>query len=405
MSCGVVALIVHQLPAFCYNPTMTIAILGRQPKLGLAELESLLGSANVKPFGASAALLDTTPDPTRLGGSMRLAERLAQLPVANWAQIEPHIAGHVTTYLQQHAANGKITIGISVFGAKVTGRQLFATGLVLKKSLRSEGHSVRIVPSNSAELNSAQVLRNQLTREPNIELLVVTDGHTTWLARTTWIQDIDAYAARDQARPRRDAFVGMLPPKLAQIMLNMAQVLPTQRVLDPFCGTGVVLQEAGLMGCRLYGTDLDQKMIDYTAENLAWLARQHTIATPTLEAGDATNHRWQQPVDCVVAEAYLGQPLSGLPKPQKVAEIQRDCNTITTKFLRNLHPQLKKGARLCIAVPAWRIGPAFVHLELLDHLSDLGYNRVRFQYAPWPELIYHREGQIVARELLILTVI
>jgi hypothetical protein len=36
------------------------------------------------------------------------------------------------------------------------------------------------------------------------------------------VQDIDAYAERDFERPMRDAFVGMLPPKLAQIMLNLA---------------------------------------------------------------------------------------------------------------------------------------------------------------------------------------
>jgi tRNA G10 N-methylase Trm11 len=176
-------------------------------------------------------------------------------------------------------------------------------------------------------------------------------------------------------------------------------------VLDPFCGTGVVLQEAALLGCEVYGTDLQERMVRYTRDNIAWLQdyKQKPIEK-FFEVADATNHTWRPPLEKVVCETYLGQPLSGLPKPEKLQEIIRDCNTITSKFLRNLHNQLPTGARCTIAVPAWRVGNQFKHLELLDHLEDLGYNRVSFQHSGDTDMIYHREDQIVARELLVLIV-
>lgn len=383
---------------------MHIAILGRQSKLGLAELESLVGAAHIQPIGREAAFFEGDIDPNRLGGVMRIAAPLAEFPSTQW----PHIARSIETELPKLLADmpeGKIKLGISAIGLNVGQKQLFATGLSLKKAARANGYSVRIIPNSSAELNSAQVLHNQLTGELGIELLAIKNGTKTQLARTTWVQDIDAYAARDQARPNRDAFVGMLPPKLAQTMLNFAQVKPGERVLDPFCGTGVVLQEAALLGCSIYGTDLSERMVRYTRDNIAWLKDQHNLSVDMyFETADATNHTWRQPLEHVVCETYLGQPLSGLPKPEKLAEIMQDCNTITTKFLRNLHSQVKTGAQLCIAVPAWRVGNQFKHLNLLDHLEDLGYNRLRFQLATWDELMYHREEQIVARELLVLTV-
>jgi hypothetical protein len=124
------------------------------------------------------------------------------------------------------------------------------------------------------------------------------------------------------------------------------------------------------------------------------------------EVADATDAKWRPPLDHIVCETYLGQPLSGLPKPEKLQEIMTDCNTIIGKFLRNLRPQLKSGQRLCIAVPAWRVGGQFKHLPLLDRLEEMGYNRTRFRHANGPQdLIYHREDQIVARELLILSVL
>jgi SAM-dependent methyltransferase len=381
---------------------MQLAILGRQAKLGLAELESLVGAENVQAIGHGAALVKSTVDGSRLGSVVRLAKPLTELPTTNWNRIADHLAEQLPRHLG-YLPEGKIKLGISVFDMPVGERQLFATGLTLKKVARAAGRSLRVIPNTAPELNSAQVIHNQLIGELGMELLLVRNGSSTWLAQTTWIQDIEAYAARDHGRPHRDAFVGMLPPKLAQTMLNVAQTTPDDRILDPFCGTGVVLQEAALLGCSVYGTDVQERMVRYTRDNIAWLQDVASLHIDKFfEVADATNHTWQKPLGRVVCETYLGQPLSGLPKPEKLAEIMHDCNTIVGKFLKNLHPQLTAGTRIAIAVPAWRVGNQFKHLELLDHLENLGYNRVRFQLASDADLIYHREDQIVARQLLVL---
>lgn len=383
---------------------MQLAILGRQNKVGLAELESLLGAEAITPIGDYAALLQKSVDGTRLGGAMRLATPIKELPSARWQSIADFLSGNLPTLLANLPPDGKVKLGISVFGVNIGQRELFATGLNLKKSARKDGRSLRIIPNTGPELNSAQVLNNKLTSDLGIELLVVKNGNSTWIARTTWIQDVDDYAKRDFGRPKRDAFVGMLPPKLAQIMLNMAGAQPGNIILDPFCGTGVVLQEAALMGTHSIGTDISQKMVDYSRQNMDWLEKTYDLSPDltTIALGDATDYLWPQPIDHIVCETYLGQPLSGLPKPEKLTEIMQTCDTILTKFLRNAAKQLNSGTRCTIAVPAWRVGNQFKHLGLLDHLEDLGYNRVRFKHASWQDLIYHRENQIVARELLVL---
>ncbi len=381
---------------------MILAILGRQPKIGLAELESLTSSATIKPIGDFAALVDGELDGQRLGGVTRLAAPLQELPTTDWHKLSRHILQLLPKIIADFP-DGKIKLGLSVFGLNVGERQLFACGLDLKKACRSNGRSVRVVPNSTPELNSAQVIHNQLTTDLGFELLLIKNGGKTWLARTTWVQDIDAYAERDFGRPKRDAFVGMLPPKLAQTMLNLAGAQPGEVILDPFCGTGVVLQEAALLGCKTYGSDISEKMIEYSKENLAWLTENYSTQQPLLEVADATNHIWKTPIGRVVCETYLGQPLSGLPKPEKIREIAQNCDIIITKFLKNIYCQLQSGKRLCIAVPAWQKENSFYHLKLLDHLEDLGYNRVRFQYVSDADLIYYRKDQIVARQLLVIT--
>ncbi len=80
----------------------------------------------------------------------------------------------------------------------------------------------------------------------------------------------------------------------------------------------------------------------------------------------------------------------------------QDVDTIHKKFLQNVARQTKPGFRLCIAVPAWKTKNGFQHLKTLDSLEELGYTRVSFAHARPKDLVYHREDQIVARELVVL---
>jgi len=406
----------------------TIAILGRQPALGIAELESLYGVDLVEPYGSSACFINMESSVIafeRLGGTMRLGKVLSELPNTNWNDIE----NFLLEVGPKHAdtIDGKLSFGISVFGLPIPARKIAKTALLLKKAIKQAGNSVRMVPHNDVSLGSAQVLYNKLTAKNGWELLVVSDGKTAYLAQTTRIQDIDAYSARDQARPHRDAKVGMLPPKLAQIIINLAvgklQVESKKLkvegsgqertlVLDAFCGTGVVLQEAMLMDYDVYGTDLEPRMVQYSIDNLAWLDTKypHKGDYRRIEIGDATKHKWNfsalsnlqpSPLNLRVAgETYLGQPLSSLPTGEHLSKIIYEVNLLHHKFLENIGKQIKPGTRLCLAVPTWRGRHEFLHLPTLDHLTDIGYTRTRFKHVADEDLIYHREGQVVGRELL-----
>jgi SAM-dependent methyltransferase len=386
----------------------SLLILGRQPALGLAELESLYGSNKLRPLPPNAVLVDIDPieiNFSRLGGMVKFAKVLTHLPTTNWREIQKFLEKAVPA----HAADlpeGKLKLGLSTYGLTVSPKQLMATGLELKKLIRASGRPVRLIPNTETALSSAQVLHNDLTRKLGWELLFVRDGSQTILAQSVAVQDIERYAARDQKRPMRDAQVGMLPPKLAQIIINLAvdsQSTEPQTILDPFCGTGVVLQEAALMGYGVYGTDLEPRMVEYSEKNLAWLKQAFNIDFEArLSVADATSATWEPPYSAIAAETYLGRPLSSQPDPATLQKIMSDGDTIHTKFLRNVARQTKPGFRLSLAMPAWKFGQGFKHLKLLDSLEKLGYTRIRFEHARDEDLVYHRPDQQVARELVVL---
>jgi tRNA G10 N-methylase Trm11 len=428
---------------------MTICVLGRQPEIGIAELESLYGSANVQPAGERCALVDADVDFSRLGGSVKLAELLTSTSDISRKGVFKAVAKLIPGVVASLPRDGKIKLGLSVYGFSVTPYELGGEALRLKKAIRSMGRSVRVVPNEAPALSSAQTYHNKLADELGIELILVNAGDKAYIGRVTAVQDIDSYRIRDRERPKRDAFVGMLPPKLAQTIINLAvgnarqrnenatsfsedsafsaergdtksQMEPSESeekdggnlanranmvILDPFCGTGVILQEALLMGYSVYGTDLSKKMVDYSGVNLEWLRKTRSVTTDDmvrLENADATDHIWRQPLSAIATETYLGLPLGGQsPSKEKFAEIVHDTNAVVRGFFENITPQLAEGTRLCVAVPVWFLGNDTTHLPVIDELASMGLTRQTFSHVP-ESLMYHREDQITGRELLIL---
>ena len=156
------------------------------------------------------------------------------------------------------------------------------------------------------------------------------------------------------------------------------------------------------MGNSAYGTDLEPRMIEMTRKNLEWLDKKDSL-NYKLEPGDATNYKWTGSINFIATETYLGQAFSAPPSEVKLKDVQHVTKSIITGFLKNISPQLDKNTCLALAIPAWkRPNGSFSHLKILDELDRLGYNLEKYSNLEQSDLLYHREDQIVAREILVL---
>jgi tRNA (guanine10-N2)-dimethyltransferase len=97
---------------------------------------------------------------------------------------------------------------------------------------------------------------------------------------------------------------GSMDPLLARALANVAGARPGATVLDPMCGTGGILVEAGLVGSRVLGIDAQAKMVRGSRQNLArfldgdWhVARGDARSLPVADGA----------VDAVVFDAPYGR--------------------------------------------------------------------------------------------------
>jgi len=71
---------------------------------------------------------------------------------------------------------------------------------------------------------------------------------------------------KSHLRPRPSPI--SLHPKLARAMINLTGAKEGETIIDPFCGSGGILIESGLMGFRTIGYDINKKMIWKSMVNL-----------------------------------------------------------------------------------------------------------------------------------------
>ncbi|MFW9925166.1 MAG: methyltransferase domain-containing protein [Candidatus Thorarchaeota archaeon] len=97
----------------------------------------------------------------------------------------------------------------------------------------------------------------------------------------------------------------MMNSLLARVMCNIAGVKSDSTVLDPFCGAGGILCEAGLLGARVIGIDLSWKLLRGAKMNLLGLNVRNFV----LIQGDS-RFLPVSDFDCIVTDPPYGRTSS-----------------------------------------------------------------------------------------------
>ena len=207
-----------------------IFILGQSSDLAKEELFNLLnlqidGQITV---GDNFLITNGNIEPTQfinqLGGTIKIAQHLKTINELNFSVQEWVDMIKIET-------DKKIKFGFSVYnGRKKDFKKIQTLALSVKKQIKEKGHSIRLVSSREPELSSVIVTKNKLL---NIELLFIRHQGQWIIGLTQAVQDFKNYAQRDAYRPRKDNRSGMLPPKVAQMMINLAGSDRNKIILDP----------------------------------------------------------------------------------------------------------------------------------------------------------------------------
>ncbi len=131
---------------------------------------------------------------------------------------------------------------------------------------------------------------------------------------------------------------GSMSPKLALCMVNLAHVKENDVVLDPFCGTGGILIEAGNLNTTLIASDLEKCMYEGTKLNLA----HEGFENFKVYWEDVRKLEIEEKVDAVAMDPPYGisTTLGG-----------EDTKKLYTEALIAIEKYLKDDGHICMASP------------------------------------------------------
>lgn len=329
--------------------------------------------------------------------------------------------------------NGKRLVGVSALPCPTTptaevsssnfGRrnaelteQVRRLAMELKRAIGMKGTRVVFPPASRSDFSTAQLLHNDLPRK-GTALVFLVGPNCVDLVTIDSIQDIAAYARRDRGRPAADPGRGMLPPKVAQMVLNLALLPPGGTVYDPFCGVGTIPMEAALMGLTVIASDVSPTQVARTRANLEWLRVHAPNRMPLAPGARLFVHDMTKgvvplglgSVDGIVTEGWLGPPRTTAILPLDAANVFTKAGVLLAQLLHATEAVVRVGGRAVVALPAFRSKKRVFHFPL-ERLRARGWVLEPLVPEAWADhplfrsgrpgtLLYGRPDAMVLREI------
>ncbi|MDH7516810.1 MAG: DNA methyltransferase [Candidatus Thermoplasmatota archaeon] len=129
-----------------------------------------------------------------------------------------------------------------------------------------------------------------------------------------------------------------LHPKIARALVNLSCAKKNETLLDPFCGTGGILLEAGLIGIKVIGSDIEKKMVDGCKKTLDFY-KIEDYELFCIDIGDIKKHI--KAVDAVVTD---------MPYGKSTTTRGEDINQLYERAFKNISGVLKKDGKAVIGL-------------------------------------------------------
>lgn len=380
-----------------------IFIPGRSWLLSLAEVKSILPTDTSKIIKATSHYfyieeeieLDTQKCIGLLGGTVKIGKVVAILDKKK--NLKDEIVNQLVSL-----GGLKATFGVTFLNDSRINIDFVSD---IKKNLEEKGITSRfIIPKSPTGLSSVVIKKQHAT-----EFLILNLNDKDVIAKILDVQDFEDWGKRDYKRPCFDPKIGMLPPKVARIMVNLAfqiyeqQVTKNQRpiLLDPFCGVGTIPAEAMILDWDIIASDFSKEMIDKTQKNLTWLKTQYKIkGKDQYYISDATHISDKVPkesIDAIVTEPFMGQNFEIMPSTGLVKRTISGLERLYRGSLKDWYKVLKKEGLIIITIPSFNIREGrLLCKKTIDNCENLGYTRLSGPF------LYARPQAIVARNIYVL---
>lgn len=305
----------------------------------------------------------------------------------------------------------KITFGVSVItdtSKKYTKLKIKEILEGIKSIIKEKGISVRYVMPNGLALDSAQVLHNHLL-DRGFELVIFDYEGRVSYGKTLGIQDIETFSSIEFEKPYTNKEMGVLPAKLATIMINLLGLKSGATIWDPFCGSGTIPLISLINGYNVLGSDIDQNSVEGTKLNIEWLAKRNKINNVGVnifhfdvlnQDGRTVSDLRKTSIDGLVCEPYMGPPQFKVLSEVKANKLLSEVEKLYSNLFILLENIKLTDFKAVVVVPSYKTFGGWLTLSLNSIISKkwkVDKNIVE------RDLHWKRSNSIIKRNIFVLS--
>lgn len=404
-----------------------VFVLGRDWKLSLLELASVLKAKGtgfrMVSFNPKACLL-SLPNDFDLKGFFALlggSQKACQV-VWKGSRNEFRAGGMqaLKKFLDGQYFGKKLLFGVSDYLEEGKGRKETEEAAECLKA-HFKANRVKAVQKKAKRHSEEKFKPKQINPKDCISWKLLENGtefvfsrgaeNEVVLSRTIECFNPKGFEERDRQMPYRERLEG-ISIRLARILANLARAGGGSTVLDPFCGTGTILVEAGLLGLNSIGIELSQERCGNAEKNLAWAKERFGIKNGSrVLCNDCTKLAGflrKGDFDFVATEPYMGPLISKALSREEAVRIAAGLERTYFDLFRELKKTMPSKGLVAIVLPlipyfdrmakagiavsdkVWRLNGFEIHNELAELLPGA----LPYDYMP--------EKSKIGRRILVL---
>lgn len=232
-----------------------------------------------------------------------------------------------------------------------------------------------------------------ITKKKVDEFFLDMNKNEVW--KTIWVHDFKHWIKKDRFLPFANARAGMLPPKIARSMINLAPSTvwgKGKTLVDPFCGSGRIPIEALELGFDVFGCDISLDQVNQSSKNLTALGYDGGVIT----CQDSTHisQVFKQNIDLIVTEPFMGKTKL---RPDRVKYVVPGLKKLYLGSLKDWVKCLKPGGVVIMVFPVFNDGKRdYKTSDIIDDRLKLSYNHLN------KGIFYSKPDAMVKREIHIL---
>lgn len=376
--------------------------LGREFKLSIAEIYAVFPQWNTLFFDKKILILDWVKKEEILQKAKNLGWSIKIIEISEtfW-DIEDILNENMWLSIYEW----KFNYAINIFGkSNIWLKEILK---ISKKIIKENWLNPRFINQDFKNISSVAIIKEALIKKwTDFNLLFLDNKTFFW--KTIFVQDIYGYSNRDYGKDR-DMNVGMLPPKLAQIMINLSK---WKVIYDPFVWLWTVLIESVYMwNKKIFGSDLNERMIKTANWNLEKLQQNFDFKKHIVLQNAKYIHEidFLNEVDSVISEWYLWEIMTKNNISQERIEQQRKKLSDLYEWFFSWLKKLNFKWSIVISFPFWEIKWKYFYFEEIYDIigkycrvESLLPDNLEFSETKSGSLLYKRDSQLVGREIFCL---